>query len=430
MDRYATQFLLILTFVPYRGPYSSHYRRLNTPAKLCNVRDKLQHYVDIAESWLRESPQRTDLAWILSLLSGIAVGVIGSRFFTWFFNQLESNSTTPYQRLDILLKIAGALVGLALLWATLRRVRAVELSAAASARQASVSERAEITTQFTNAIKQLGDSESPYVRIGGIYSLEKIMLDHEQRFHHVGTEILAAFIRGEHRIGELEADAKAALEVLLRRIQSVESGPIDLSGTLYMFHDFSRLHLRNLNFSYAQFIACSFLSTTLENTSFANASFEESTNFQHSHLKHVIFDKARMKGLSFYAAALHATSFRCAHIDGCKFGLSRLENVNFSSATVSNAYFGPCSLARVRFFGANLEGAKFHESANIHGADFRSANLNSCIGLTKEALAETSGDEFTSVAKELRPSHWPAYEGDVAASQWRAYQYNEHSQTS
>ncbi len=146
------------------------------------------------------------------------------------------------------------LVGVYLNW---RRITAVE-------QEVRSSEDRQITERFTRAIEQLGNSRLE-VRLGGIYSLERIAKD-SKKDHWTVMEVLTAFIRenarwegegaepedvhsGEEAIPTsspspspspppppskvvTKTDIQAALSVICRRQWiDAESGPIDLHGT-------------------------------------------------------------------------------------------------------------------------------------------------------------------------------------------------------
>ena len=95
--------------------------------------------------------------------------------------------TKPSQKKDLVLAVAQILGGTALLsglyftWRTLQ-----------------VNRQGQITDRFTRAIDQLG-SEKLEIRLGGIYSLERIDKESPERAYH-GTvmEVLTAYIRENH----------------------------------------------------------------------------------------------------------------------------------------------------------------------------------------------------------------------------------------
>jgi hypothetical protein len=90
-------------------------------------------------------------------------------------------------------------------------------------RQVQIAERGQITERFKNATDQLG-SDTPDVRLGGIYSMEQIARDNPKTYRILMVEILSAFVRRRSHLadfteneGALPVDMEAALKVLARR---------------------------------------------------------------------------------------------------------------------------------------------------------------------------------------------------------------------
>ena len=134
-------------------------------------------------------------------------------------------------------------------------------------------EEGQITERFSRAIEQLG-SEKQEVRLGGIYSLERIARD-SNRDHWTIMETLSAFLRRnspwpstatEKKI-DAPIDIQAVVSVLGRRIHtSYESGAIDLS-----FTDLRYVDMRNANLANANFIGSSLEGAVLQGASLAGA---------------------------------------------------------------------------------------------------------------------------------------------------------------
>jgi hypothetical protein len=87
-----------------------------------------------------------------------------------------------------------------------------------------LAEQGQITDRFTKAIDQLGHEEGDgqiAIRLGGVYALERIMLDSDDDERNV-VEVLSAFVREHSQTfseahPELATDIQAALTVLGRR---------------------------------------------------------------------------------------------------------------------------------------------------------------------------------------------------------------------
>ncbi|MGW6058969.1 pentapeptide repeat-containing protein [Streptomyces sp. NPDC055189] len=118
-----------------------------------------------------------------------------------------------------------------------------------------------LTERYTEAIKLLSTSDRTEMmaRLGGIYSLERIMRD-SPKDHETVIQVLAAFVRknaslpdpGEPDPDDLDIpwppdDVQAALTVLGRRPDRREHQVLDLSFTNLRRVDLSGAYLRNAN---------------------------------------------------------------------------------------------------------------------------------------------------------------------------------------
>jgi hypothetical protein len=87
-------------------------------------------------------------------------------------------------------------------------------------RQFELAREGQITTSYTEAVKQLGDEGLLAVRIGGIYSLERIARDSDRDAPTV-VALLSAFVRrsrsvdGSRLLSDRAPDAQIALSVLI-----------------------------------------------------------------------------------------------------------------------------------------------------------------------------------------------------------------------
>ncbi|MEV5540575.1 pentapeptide repeat-containing protein [Saccharopolyspora shandongensis] len=97
----------------------------------------------------------------------------------------------------------------------------------ASRGQQLVARRIAVTDAFSKAVEQLSNRESVALRLGGIYSLDRVADDDPAEQPRV-AEILSAFVRDHARQQPLPQDVAAALTVLSWRNWPCE---VDLVGT-------------------------------------------------------------------------------------------------------------------------------------------------------------------------------------------------------
>jgi Pentapeptide repeats (8 copies) len=100
-----------------------------------------------------------------------------------------------------------------------------------------LSRSGQITDRFTNAIQQLADDkDSPLLRLGGIYALERIAHD-SKRDHPRIMEVLTAYVRTAAPVTDEEPpkvpkdEVQAALAVIKRRNESFDEQRLDLRST-------------------------------------------------------------------------------------------------------------------------------------------------------------------------------------------------------
>lgn len=143
-----------------------------------------------------------------------------------------------------------------------------------------ISEDKQITERFINAVKMLADKE-PQIRLGGIYSLERISRDSVQDYPAI-IEILTVYIRKSKPQGvSISEDIQAALTVIGRR----ENREID-----------------HLNLSKAQIPGA-----------------DINGNFNFANLR-----DANLKGASLYGTTLDYADLSGANLEDAKLGLTSL----------------------------------------------------------------------------------------------------------
>jgi hypothetical protein len=102
-----------------------------------------------------------------------------------------------------------------------------------TARTYKLNREGQVTDRYSKAVGQLGD-ESPPVRIGGVYALERIGIDSSKNRKPI-LSVLGAFVRKRSEEmrdhpDELNEDVKAALRVAGRLIESTPDVQFDLRG--------------------------------------------------------------------------------------------------------------------------------------------------------------------------------------------------------
>ncbi|MGW4757302.1 pentapeptide repeat-containing protein [Streptomyces chartreusis] len=192
--------------------------------------------------------------------------------------------------------------------------------------QAELTREGQVTERYVEAIKLLSASESLTQRLGGIYSLERIMWDPEKH-HGTVVHVLAAHVRQRAREGAEDLpphatapqeDVRAAMIVIGRRPKRDELFHLNLAGV--------RLHLIEA----------------------------KRVQLPHAILDFADLSAADLEGADLTAAHLHKVNLSAADVN---------------DATLTHARLGGATLLRTNLTGADLS------HADLTGADLQEARM-------------------------------------------------------
>ncbi|MGW6730216.1 pentapeptide repeat-containing protein [Nocardia sp. NPDC055029] len=248
--------------------------------------------------------------------------------------------------------LATAATAIAALWFTGQSLQSTE-------QQYALSEQAQVTERFTKAVEQLG-SDKPDVRLGSIYSLERLGRDSPQD-QPVILEILTSFVR-THGVTcgqppdkvSFPVDTQAALTVIGRR-NTDHDGP-----RLFNFNNacLAGANLYGGNFSTMAFFDADLTGANLNNARLVNASMSP------VRLGKAVINYADLVRVSLQNADLTGVSMRESDLTG-----AYLHHSNFTGADLFYVRFVNAKLIDVNLTGADLT------YANLTGADLTGANL-------------------------------------------------------
>ncbi|MEU6174595.1 pentapeptide repeat-containing protein [Streptantibioticus parmotrematis] len=252
--------------------------------------------------------------------------------------------------------------------------------------QAQLAREGQVTDRYVEAIKLLS-SENMTVRIGGIFSLERIARDSEDDRPAV-VELLTAHVRESTRDDphspkdtHVTADIQAALTVLGRR-------SVDLNDRRL---DFYHCGLKNAKLHDGDFRGSMFYYSNLSGAGFAGARLDgaglsfckaEGAAFTDSTAREANFINAIYRNSWFLAADLTDCDFYGCDLSGSDFGRRYAED--------GNPPFPPAILKNARFTRAKLN------RTNLRGVD-----LSTVRGLEQDQLAEAITDKNT-----IPPKKW------------------------
>jgi uncharacterized protein YjbI with pentapeptide repeats len=306
--------------------------------------------------------------------------------------------------LALILASSGLLLGLGIAW------RRYEIS-----RELKTHER------FARAVEQLGaeradGSPRTEARLGGIYALERLLLESEREYWPI-MEVLTAYVRenaawrGGVRNGSGNrggpyippADIQAILAVIGRRRKEPhgERRLLDLRET----------DLRGANLSGCR----------LDGVSFAGAHLDK-VDATRSILARSNLREADLSGASLTDADLEGASLSRANLEGARLNMANLKGADLSGATLRGADLWEANLKGCNLKDADLRGGDLSQAelegailwradlqdAVLSGAQLKEthlerANLSGASGLTWEQGEDAYTDENTILPDYLLP---------------------------
>ncbi|GGV45255.1 hypothetical protein GCM10010293_53130 [Streptomyces griseoflavus] len=279
--------------------------------------------------------------------------------------------------------------------------------------QADLTREGQVTDRYVEAIKLLS-SDHLTQRLGGIYSLERIMRDSEKD-HPTVVEVLAAFIRtasepeaeDPHATGEgsLQAsrerykpteDVQAALTVLGRR-PSIDRGEgrvqrVDLRGTNLQGSNLQNAYLQSADLRGAN------LQADLRHANLQNADLR-GANLQNADLRETDLQNADLRGTDLQNANLMNADVRVADLGNADLRDANLWATNFRGASLGRANLSGTNLREADLEGADLQNADLRDS-DLYDAELRTARLRGA-NLAHTALHRANSVEVDLIANAL-----------------------------
>ncbi|MEM0979694.1 MAG: pentapeptide repeat-containing protein [Cyanobacteria bacterium P01_H01_bin.58] len=275
--------------------------------KSLGITQFLRRVIQNCDQWI--GPVGLILGIIVAVTIGIPTGI--DIYQNWQNLEPKDRSQAGITLIQTIATIVG---GIAIFW-----------NIVLSRRQLAASQEQNITERFSVAVEQLGHEQTA-VRIGGIYSLERIAQDSPRDYWTI-MEILAAFIRDRRNWiawedlpeePKIEKDITPAIIVLGRcdRSQQPANSPIYLQSC-----DFRR---------------CAFINDNFPNTLFHKSHFGQAnlsgSNFQGSSFRRSNLTDANLKNADFSNTNLTRSKLNRADVTNCNF-----QNADISEADLSHA---------------------------------------------------------------------------------------------
>jgi uncharacterized protein YjbI with pentapeptide repeats len=292
--------------------------------------------------------------------------------------------------------------------------------------QAALMREGQVTERYVEAIKLLG-SGNLHERLGGIYSLERIMNDSE-RDHRTVVEVLSAFVRapahsggslGRGRGGSADeepaepvelvvADVMAALTVLGRQPVRRSHLVTDLRGARFTGAVIRDVDLRDANLQGADLTGARLEAVVLTGAHLAAATLTGATlwdgDLSGAIAPTVDFTGATVIGTRFTNAVLTDAVLVGADLTHVDFSHASMTGANLTGALLGKAVLRHTQLEHADLSGAKLEGADLTD-ADLVGASLAEADLTGAVfGGSNLAHADLAGADLT--AADLGSARW------------------------
>ncbi|MHB8103192.1 MAG: pentapeptide repeat-containing protein [Methanosarcina sp.] len=275
--------------------------------------------------------------------------------------------------------LGGVAIGISLYY-THKRISATEKSLI-------IAQEGQITERFTRAIDQLGNKKLE-VRLGGIYSLERISKESKDDYWPI-MEILTAYVRRNSSVNVDESsyeycwiDAPISTdiqdnEITKKRAPEVKQLSLDIQAVLTV------LGRRKYTYNNEEFERLNLSKTFLNRLTLSGAHFE-GTDFKYSYLQRAFLERIHFENAKFTFAHLEVAELRECNLEGASFENGHFEGAYITKSNLKNIFSRDANLEEVNFVFSNLEGAYLQGAnlkkaillhANFGGANLAGANL-------------------------------------------------------
>lgn len=349
-------------------------------------------------------------------------------------DSVERARAETYAR-DVYIKAVGGLAVIATAIASWRNLENTKKGVL-------VAEEKQVTERFAKAVEMLADSDR-YIRLGGIYALERIAKDSDKDYWQV-MEILSAFIRSKSArsqptIGETESDVEPYTTATFKQIENwrIEDlndkyneeqrrseyndqywyedelvGEINPSYKKTMSEDVQAaitaigrrkiwneepdyvINLRNLeltgicisgNYNNVDFSDSHFICTTFRGRSSNRSSFD-GTNFSNAYFMRTETTDCSMQNAVFRAATIGFSKFQDSNFTGADFTDSLMDAIEISDCELIGSNFSNVEIGQGMRKSVEKGRGKMVqepvwliESNEVIRSDFRSVRLNGSV---------------------------------------------------
>ena len=235
-----------------------------------------------------------------------------------------------------------------------------------------ISEKKLDSERFYQSVNQL-DSESLSVRIGAIYSLERISEESERDFDIVIKLLSSRLKEIQHKYKNQVSNQSSSSE----NKQNLFLELMTIFGVIearkrHISKESKLIDMRNMDFQNDIFKNCKFDLLDLTGSNFSNCNLLKS-NFSNSNLTDANFTDANLEGVNFSKANLTGAKFNNAVLVKAIFDSAILHGTDLSNANLSDAKLKKAKLYNATLTDADLAGTDLTGTEGLNSEQLRSA---------------------------------------------------------
>lgn len=336
---------------------------------------------------------------------------------TYGFSYIPKFEENELNTLKIFVQIIGGAFIFYGLYLNQRRLKVNE-------NQLRVNEEGNVTERFKNAIEQLGNKESSTVRLGAIYSLNRIANDSVKDQKSIQKIICTHLI--DIAKGKQSNEIQSILD-LFRENKIYEGELINLSGAKInnaIFEDinfsksvskrieisnsrFTNVNFENSKIPLAKLHKCDFLPYNVINVKDLNSSLNN--NLAQADINLSSINECNFYNVWFFKTRFHGAKFIKSNFNGCylvemqkqsgsiinsQFNNCLMHKSRMNSHRIYYTRFSKCEMEEILFDSSNITNSIFIDT-NLKKSNFRSCKLQGTI--FKNVNLDGSNFEYTDL---------------------------------
>ena len=325
---------------------------------------------------------------------------------------------------------------------------AAQNQAAAAQAQLALAERDSLDARYQKGADMLS-SENISTRIGGVYALKRLAVNHPKEFHIQVMELLCAFVRNppESKLPgkPLDEDITSALETIIHRSDdaiAIEEATRPISSRASPSPDYGGKEGFRVNLTGADLHSANLHSAKLRGAILDNVNmlfvFGEYADFSGASMRgckinkatfwDAVFDKALMNGTDMSNSDFRDSSFMKT-VMGSDLSDSQLQRANFSRATLAAA-----NLKNTDLENADLSGARFRKTTqsfqNNATGDWTIQNVFSKVTQRQLDSAMANPDDPPQIEEgtiDIETGKPIVWNHKLCGDRWLEHQKSQHS---